>query len=186
MDLCWIPAPWHAGGLAYEGAGIKWMSYAPNMLATWRANDFKADDALLTSREGTILEGPTFAVAWARKDGVWETPDTKNLGILPSVTHALATAAGRTGGLQFVEGKFSLAHLRSVATELVALSSTRDVMPVSKLVVPNFDARPDPATGLHPFETLTFPSGPHGKRLGALYYEHILRQPAADVLAKRA
>ena len=70
--LATVEAPWHPAGRSWDLAGVKSVSYAPNMAASRRATHAGAHDALLVSG-GTILEGPTFSVGWI-VDGVLETP----------------------------------------------------------------------------------------------------------------
>jgi 4-amino-4-deoxychorismate lyase len=82
-------APWLLGG-------AKTLSYAVNMAALRHAHALGADDVVLTSLEGQLLEGPTSTVVWST-DGVLHTPPL-DTGILPGTTmerlFARATGAG--------------------------------------------------------------------------------------------
>jgi 4-amino-4-deoxychorismate lyase len=70
-------APWLLGG-------AKTLSYAVNMAALRHAHAQGADDVVLTSLEGQLLEGPTSTVVWA-VDGALHTPPVET-GILPGTT----------------------------------------------------------------------------------------------------
>jgi len=72
-------APWLLGG-------AKTLSYAVNMAALRHAHAQGADDVVLTSLEGHLLEGPTSTVVWAA-DGTLHTPPVET-GILPGTTAA--------------------------------------------------------------------------------------------------
>ena len=72
-------APWLLGG-------AKTLSYAVNMAAQRHAHRVGADDVVLTSLEGRLLEGPTSTVVWAA-GGRLHTPPVET-GILPGTTQA--------------------------------------------------------------------------------------------------
>jgi 4-amino-4-deoxychorismate lyase len=72
-------APWLLGG-------AKTLSYAVNMAALRHAHARGADDVVLTSLEGQLLEGPTSTVVWAA-GGTLHTPPVET-GILPGTTAA--------------------------------------------------------------------------------------------------
>ena len=123
-----VPAPWHAAGVEWDLAGAKVLSYAPNMAATRRAVSEGFGDALLTTVEGVMLEGPTFCVAWV-VDGIIETPGLE-LGILDSITRRVMFELATELGFEVVEGTWDLARLES-AQEVMALSTVREIQPVS-------------------------------------------------------
>ena len=70
-------APWLLGG-------AKTLSYAVNMAALRHARGLGADDVVLTSLEGRVLEGPTSTVVWAA-GGRLHTPPADS-GILLGTT----------------------------------------------------------------------------------------------------
>lgn len=110
--------------------GPKTMSYLPNMAASRRARREGADDALLVSAAGTVLEGPTFALMWVAGDRL-HAPDL-DLGIVDSISRrALCRAAG--GTLEVVEGRWPVSALAE-ASEILAVSSLRDVVAVRTVV----------------------------------------------------
>lgn len=122
-----VVAPWHSGGVDWDLTGAKTISYAPNMSATRRAQAGGFDDALLMSRDGHMLEGPTWTIGWF-VDGTLETPEME-LGILASVTRAEVLKTAADIGLPVVEGRWALERLDE-ASEVVALSTLKEVSPV--------------------------------------------------------
>ncbi|MGH8870733.1 MAG: aminotransferase class IV [Acidimicrobiia bacterium] len=125
-----VPAPWHAAGVDWDLAGTKVLSYAPNMAATRHAVARGFGDALLTTVEGVMLEGPTFSVAWV-VEGVLETP-TLELGILDSITRRVMFELASDLGLDVVEGAWALDRLDD-ADEVMALSTVREIQPVAEV-----------------------------------------------------
>lgn len=138
-----VSAPWHPAGAAWELAGVKTLSYAPNMAATGRAQAAGFDDALLVSRDGVLLEGPTSAVIWMVQ-GVVETASL-DLGILDSVTRRIALSHAREHGIEIHEGHYPSSRLAQ-ADEVAVLSSVKEVTPVVAVGDRTYD--PGPVTAL--------------------------------------
>ncbi len=133
------PAPWQSGGIPWELMGAKTLSYAPNMSA-WRVAQAEGfTDALLISRDGHVLEGPTFSIGWV-VEGVIETPSL-DLGILASITRTVALGEAAGLGLTVDEGRFALERVLE-ADEVFALSTLKEVMPVDRVGTTTFAAGP--------------------------------------------
>jgi branched-subunit amino acid aminotransferase/4-amino-4-deoxychorismate lyase len=124
------PAPWIRPRGSYGPAGAKTMSYSPNMHATRAAVADGADDALLVSLEGYVLEGPTFFVAWVR-DGVLFTPDV-GLGLVDSISRRTLTELAIGMGHDVEQGRYPLAELAH-ASEFLLCSSVRPVLAVPEV-----------------------------------------------------
>jgi branched-chain amino acid aminotransferase len=125
-----VVAPWHPATIASGFPGVKWTSYAPNMAATDRARALGYDDALLTTSDGIVLEGPTFTYAWIR-EGRLLTPSL-DLGILPSITRDVVLECARRLGIEIDEGHHPLDSVLA-ADEVLALSTVKQVTPVSRV-----------------------------------------------------
>jgi len=122
-----VTVPWHAGGADWALAGMKTLSYAPNMAATRTATADGFDDALLVSRDGVVLEMPTSSVIWVT-NGTLETPGL-DLGILDSITRRVVLELCADLGLTVVEGRFGLDRILE-ADEAMVLSSVKEVRPI--------------------------------------------------------
>ena len=103
---------------------VKSLSYAANMHATRLAREAGADEAILVTAEGTVLEPPTSTVFWATPEGDLRTPSLQ-LPILDSITRDRLVAA-----LEVEEGKFGAEDLRG-ASEAFLASTTREVQAIS-------------------------------------------------------
>jgi branched-subunit amino acid aminotransferase/4-amino-4-deoxychorismate lyase len=127
LRLATVEAPWHPAGRTWALAGAKTVSYAPNLSATREAVRRGGHDALLVSVEGTVLEGPTFAVAWVI-DGVVETASL-DLLVLDSITRRRVVELAHRLGISVREGIFRRDRL-DLATEVLALSTVKEVTSV--------------------------------------------------------
>lgn len=134
-----VPAPWHPGGRPFELAGAKTLSYAPNLASGRAAQAAGYDDALLVSWEGVLLEGPTFCVGWM-VDGALETPGL-DLFVLDSITRRYVLAEAQAMGVETVEGRFPIERLEA-ADEVMAFSTTKEVIPVTAVGERRFPAGP--------------------------------------------
>jgi len=119
---------WHPGTDRGDLHGVKWLSYAPNMAASDAAHRDGFGDALLLTPAGEVLEGPTFTVAWLRREVV-ETPGLE-MGILDSITRRVLFETASRLGLEVAEGRYTLERVLG-ADEVVALSTTKEVVPVA-------------------------------------------------------
>lgn len=147
MTLWPVPAPWHPAGRDWELAGVKTISYAPNLAAGRVARARGADDALLLSDEGLVLEGPTFSIGWCRDDLLY-TPSL-DLGILPSITRAVVLELWP----RVVEVVAPLQVLLE-ADEVMVFSTLREVTPVRRVGEVCFDSGPVASELRHRFAAL--------------------------------
>lgn len=129
-------APWIRPVDTYAPAGSKTMSYLPNMAATRRAQRNGADDALLMSLEGLVLEGPTFAVLWVA-GGQLFTPPT-SLGIVDSISRRTVLDVAAGAGVSVIEEALPLDHLLA-ADEVMACSSVRPLLSLDRVAEQTFD-----------------------------------------------
>jgi branched-chain amino acid aminotransferase len=111
---------------------VKSLSYAANMLASRLAREAGADEALLVTPHGRVLEAPTSAFFYVL-DGRLNTPPLAE-HILDSITRRHAIAL--TGATERVLHRDVLAELE----EAFLASTTREVQPVSAI-----DGRPLPS-----------------------------------------
>jgi len=118
--------------------GVKSLSYAANMLATRLARERGADEALMVTPHGRVLEGPRQAFFYVR-DGALLTPPLSD-HILDSITRrrvlAVAGARERATTLDDLAG----------AQEAFLASTLREVHPVSAVDGIAFDPVPGEVT----------------------------------------
>ena len=120
--------------------GVKSLSYAANMQATRLAQEAKADEALLVSTAGTVLEAPTSTLFWvSAEDGTLRTTELA-AGVLQSITRERLIEE-----LHVEEGVFGLDDLRG-AREAFLASTVREVQSVSALDGHPYPAAPGPRT----------------------------------------
>ncbi len=102
--------------------GVKSLSYAANMLATRLAQEQGADEALLVSPHGRVLEGPTTSLFYVL-DGALYTPPLSDR-ILDSITRRALLA------VTDAEERVTTLDDLAAATEAFLASSLREVHPV--------------------------------------------------------
>jgi len=139
LRLLPVRAPWHGAGVDWELAGAKTLSYAPNLAAGRHSREAGFHDALLTTAGSVVLEGPTFSVAWL-VDGRLDTPSLE-LDILDSITRRVVIELAQGLGIPVHE---VVAPLESVlgADEVMALSTTKEVLPVTVVGSTTFSVGP--------------------------------------------
>jgi branched-chain amino acid aminotransferase len=118
--------------------GLKTLSYAANMLAVRIAKEQGADEALLVTPHGRVLEGPTWTFFWVA-DGRLHTPPLSD-GILDSITRARLLEE-----LDLTEAPCTLDDVRA-ATEAFIASSVREVLPISAVDDIELPQAPGPVT----------------------------------------
>lgn len=141
LSLLPMRSPWHPATNEAGFAGVKWLSYAPNIASTDAAVAAGHHDALLTTMDDVVLELPTSSVAWVQ-GGTLFTPSL-DLGILLSITRDVTLACAREEGIGVVEGTFGLDELLA-ADEVMALSTGKRVLPVGR--VGDVEFAPGPVT----------------------------------------
>ena len=106
--------------------GVKSLSYAANMQATRLAQAQGADEAVLVTPDGVVLEAPTSTTFWVSPQGTLRTPSLES-GVLQSITRARIVEA-----LEVEEGAWPVADLRAAGEAFLA-STTREVQAVSAI-----------------------------------------------------
>jgi branched-chain amino acid aminotransferase len=103
--------------------GVKSLSYAANMQATRIAKEAGADEALLVTPEGIVLEPPTSTLFWVSREGPLRTTDT-GAGVLDSITRRKIMER-----CEVETGHFGIADVLA-SNEAFLASTTREVQPV--------------------------------------------------------
>lgn len=124
------PAPWIRPLGTFAPAGAKTMSYLPNMAATRMAVRRGADDALLVSLEGWVLEGPTFAVLWVSQGRLFVVPT--GLGIVDSISRRTLITLAEQLDIPVVDEPRPLDHLLA-ADEVMICSSVRSLLRIEQV-----------------------------------------------------
>jgi len=119
--------------------GVKSLSYAANMQATRLAKGEGADEAVLVTPDGVVLEPPTSAIFWVSPEGDLRTP-ALDVGVLESITRDRLVKA-----LHVEEGAWPVADLRA-AKEAFLASTTREIQAVAAIDGKALAEAPGPRT----------------------------------------
>jgi branched-chain amino acid aminotransferase len=119
--------------------GVKSLSYAANMQASRLAKGRGADEAVLVTPAGIVLEPPTSAIFWVAPDGTMRTPALDN-GVLESITRDRLIKA-----LHVEEGPWPVEDLLE-AQEAFLASTTREIQAVAAIDGNELAAAPGPRT----------------------------------------
>ena len=119
--------------------GLKTLSYAANMLAGRLAREQGADEALLVTPHGRVLEGPTWTFFWVA-GGRLLTPPLSD-GILDSITRRRVIEE-----CDVTEAPCTLDDVRGAEEAFIA-SSVREVMPIAAVDDIELRHAPGPVTG---------------------------------------
>ncbi len=119
--------------------GVKSLSYAANMHATRIAKKAGADEALLVTADGLVLEPPTSTLFWVSAGGSLRTTDT-DAGVLDSITRRRVIE-----GCRVEVGSFGLEDVLG-ASEAFLASTTREIQPVHEIDGRAIPTDPAPAT----------------------------------------
>jgi branched-subunit amino acid aminotransferase/4-amino-4-deoxychorismate lyase len=130
LSLLPLRSPWHPATDDSAMPGVKWLSYAPNVVSTDLAVAAGFDDALLTTTDDVVLEMPTSSIAWVT-DGRIVTPSL-DLGILWSITRDMMFECAAMIGVEVVEGTYHLSDVLA-ADEAIALSTGKLMVPVGRV-----------------------------------------------------
>jgi branched-chain amino acid aminotransferase len=120
---------------ASEFAGVKYLSWAENLARYERAHEQGYDDALLLNERGEVAECTSANVFIAERSGenshqIW-TPPLKSGG-LAGVSRALVLEEVKAAGIVVGEKIITPKDLEA-ADEVFITSSTRELLPVSKI-----------------------------------------------------
>jgi len=119
--------------------GVKSLSYAANMQATRIAKDAGADEALLVTLDGIVLEPPTSSLFWVSVEGPLRTADT-GAGVLDSITRRKVIER-----CEVETGHFRIGDVLA-SSEAFLASTTREIQPVHAIDMQPVPLTPAPRT----------------------------------------
>ena len=115
---------------ASEFAGTKCISWAENLTRHERAREQGFDEVILMNERGEVSECTSANVFAVNGSRVWTPP--LSAGCLPGVTRAVLLAEVDIPGLEIAERTLML-HDLEIADEVCITSSTRGLLPVSRI-----------------------------------------------------
>ncbi len=118
---------------------VKSLSYAANMQATRIARKSGADEALLVTAAGLVLEPPTSTLFWVSPQGPLRTTDTA-AGVLDSITRRRVLES-----CEVQLGEFDIDDVLG-SSEAFLASTTREIQPVYEIDGQSIDTDPAPWT----------------------------------------
>jgi len=127
---------------------IKSGNYLNNILAVAEAKELGGDDALMLSLDGKLTEASNSNVAFVVNGAIHSPlhePKT-NTGNLRGITRTLISELAGRSGLLFDERPM-FPHDILKATECFVSSATREVMPVSAIILPGGQRKEFPPGG---------------------------------------
>ncbi len=110
---------------------VKTLSYGIHAAAFRKAQNAKADDALLLNNKGQIAEVTSANIFWVKKGQIYTTP--LDSGCLEGVTRKQVMAEAKKLGYKVSEKNETIAGMSS-ADEVFLTSSLKLVAPVAKIV----------------------------------------------------
>lgn len=118
--------------------GIKSLSYGANMLATRLAKERGADEALLVTPHGRVLEGPTLSFFYVLEGTLYTPPLSER--ILDSITRRMICEV-----IEVTERVTTCDDLGAISEAFLS-SSTHEVLPISAIDDIVIDAAPGPVS----------------------------------------
>jgi branched-chain amino acid aminotransferase len=135
-------ATWRVATITYSPTrlldGIKSLSYGANMLATRLAREQGADEALLVTPHGRVLEGPTLSFFYVLDGALYTPPLTER--ILDSITRRMLFEV-----VEVSERVTTRDDLRAISEAFLS-SSTHEVQPISAIDDIVLDPAPGPVS----------------------------------------
>lgn len=112
-------------------AQIKSTSYLSRMIARDEVNRAKADEGIVLSARGNILEGTATNIFVVRGEHILTPPIAS--GVLPGITRMKTIEYAKQLGLSVREAKIMLSQL-DTCDEIFMTGTTREIMPIREVV----------------------------------------------------